>query len=252
MTSLVPIFVTLFRNIVAHWKIEAFVLAIVTSISLLANSFTAPKLFAVVIIIGEWYDAISRQMIFSTAVAAVFSMGTWWLQKQVLQKRTLAAEAKALAAEKIATYEREEKESIARGHRELMSRVAENERTLNDFKEKIALMDQTVSPLLEATKLRFIEALTHPKSEFKIPDELLQSIIPPGSEMPDELTKLLKERETSTHPDVTPVEKLIAATLPQLVLIANEEAKTINAITSVQLVSSPIDARHAEEEDKNT
>lgn len=132
----------------------------------------------------------------------------------------------------------EDKERIAKGHIALLERVAQSEATLGNVKQQLALMEQAARPLFEAAKIRLIESLTHPTEEFKVPDDLLKLTLGPDGYVTPELAKLLKERETSTHPEVTPEEKLAAAILPTVVELAAIEAKCVGPVTS-QLVSSP-------------
>lgn len=161
--------------------------------------------------------------IITGSVAFVF----WWWQSSATRRRD--KEHKAVAAQL---------ESELRERKELLDRVSASERTLGNFKEQLALMEQAARPLFEAAKIRLIESLTHPSPEFKVPDDLLKLTLGPEGYITPELAKLLKERETSTHPEVTPEEKLAAAILPSVVELAAIEAKVVGPITS-HLVSSP-------------
>lgn len=184
----------------------------------------------------------------STLIASGIGYFVWWLQSRSTRQRVKehkAVEDKLAHDLKITT---EEKERIAQGHRELLERVTKSEQLLGSVKEQLALLDQAAQPLFEAAKIKLIEALTHPDPEFEVPDALLKLTLGPDGYITPELATLLKERETSTHPDVTPAEKLAAAILPNVVELAAIEAKVIGPLTS-QLVSSPI-ARNEEKQSK--
>lgn len=178
------------------------------------------------------------RMLISTLIAAGIGYFVWWLQSRSTRKRVAehkAAEDRLASDLKITI---DEKERIAEGHRALLDRVTISEQLLANVKAQLALLDQAAQPLFEAAKIKLIEALTHPDPEFKVPDELLKLTLGPEGYITPELAVLLKERETSTHPDVTPEEKLAAAILPSVVELASIEAKVIGPLTS-RLVSSP-------------
>lgn len=177
-------------------------------------------------------------MLISTLIAAGIGYFVWWLQSRSTLKRVKehkATENKLAADLKLAN---EEKERIAKGHEELLERTTKTEELLGTVRQQLALLDQAAQPLFEAAKIRLISSLTHPSPEFKVPDALLKLTLGPEGYITPELAALLKERETSTHPDVTPEEKLAAAILPNVVQLAAIEAKIVGPITS-QLVSSP-------------
>lgn len=189
---------------------------------------------------------ISRMLI-SAIIAAGIGYFVWWLQSRSTIKRvkeSKVTEDKLAADLQIAL---KEKEHIAEGHRELVERVKSSELLLGKVKEQLALLDQAAQPLFEAAKIRLIASLTHPAPEFKVPDALLKLTLGPEGYITPELAALLKERETSTHPDVTPEEKLAAAILPNVVELAAIEAKLVGPLTS-QIVSSPISRNEGKSE----
>lgn len=195
---------------------------------------------------GELFSLIGIGRIFiSSVIAAGIGFVVWLLQSRATRKRVKEHKAVEAQLANELRLEKEEKERIAQGHRELLDRVTKSEQLLGSVKEQLALLDQAAQPLFEAAKIRLIAALTHPDPEFKVPDDLLKLTLGPEGYITPELAALLKERETSTHPDVTPEEKLAAAILPNVVELAAIEAKVIGPITS-QLVSSPV-ARNGEE-----
>lgn len=177
-------------------------------------------------------------MLISTLIAAGIGYFVWWLQSRSTRKRVKeqkGVEDRLASDLRIAN---DEKARIAKGHQELLERVTLSEQLLANVKEQLALLDQAAQPLFEAAKIKLIEALTHPLPEFQVPDELLKLTLGPEGYITPELAALLKERETSTHPDVTPAEKLAAAILPNVVQLAAIEAKVVGPLTKT-LVSSP-------------
>lgn len=179
------------------------------------------------------------RMLISTLIASGIGYFVWYLQSRSTRKRV---EEHKEIADRLASdlsVAKDEKERIAQGHRELLERTTKTEELLAIVKEQLALLDQAAQPLFEAAKIRLIASLTHPHPEFKVPDELLKLTLGPEGYITPELAALLKERETSTHPDVTPEEKLAAAILPNVVELAAIEAKVVGPLTKT-LVSSPI------------
>lgn len=186
------------------------------------------------------------RMFISTVIAATIGYFVWFLQSRSTRKRVQELKDAEDQLAKDLRLAVEEKERIAQEHRELKERVTKSEQLLGVVKEQLALLDQAAQPLFEAAKIRLIASLTHPDPEFKVPDELLKLTLGPDGYITPELAALLKERETSTHPDVTAEEKLAAAILPNVVELAAIESKVLGPLTS-QLVSSPI-ARNEEKE----
>lgn len=230
----------MFHSIILHWKAEAIGLAILGFLAALLHEVTGPKVLFVMTVIAEWSDIVSTRVVFSTLFSAAVGWFVWWLQKRVNERRFVEREKNAATLKRQLDYEIREKAMLADGVVELTARVTASEKTIQDFKTSIALMDQTVRPLFEAAKLKLIESLTHPDAEFKVPDELLDALRKPGAVMTSELTKILKDRETSNHPDVTPEEKLAAAILPKIMMLAAAEKTATGPITA-QIVSSPIE-----------
>lgn len=179
------------------------------------------------------------RMLISTLIASSIGYFVWFLQSRSTRKRVTELKATEDQLARDLQLAIEEKERIAEGHRELVERVRIGEQLLGTVKEQLALLDQAAQPLFEAAKIKLIAALTHPDPEFEVPDKLLKLTLGPDGYITPELAVLLKERETSTHPDVTPAEKLAAAILPNVVELAAIEAKIVGPITS-QLVSSPV------------
>lgn len=178
------------------------------------------------------------RMLISALITGTVAFGFWWWQSRSTQKRVAAHEKAEQQLESDLVAANEAKERIAQGHVQLMQRVTDSERALGLVKEQLALLDQAAQPLFEAAKIKLIEALTHPHPEFQVPDELLKLTLGPDGYITPELAEMLKERETSDHPAVTPTEKLAAAILPDVVKLAAMEAKVIGPLTK-QLVSSP-------------
>jgi hypothetical protein len=162
-------------------------------------------------------------------VPSVVGFIIWLIQRRITAKTLRELEK-----------EKEEKERIAAGHKELLKRVTDLEKQGTSDSQTLALLKQEMLPMAEAMKRKMVEILTHPGEVFKIPDELLAQINEIGAHMPDELAQILKERETSDNPHVTEQEKLAAEALPILVRLAELEAKDAGsaAVTSIQLVSS--------------
>lgn len=179
------------------------------------------------------------RMLISALITGTVAFGFWWWQSRATQKRVAAHQKAEQQLESDLEAANEAKERIALGHVQLMQRVTDSERALGLVKEQLALLDQAAQPLFEAAKIKLIEALTHPHPEFQVPDELLKLTLGPDGYITPELAEMLKERETSDHPAVTPTEKLAAAILPDVVKLAAMEAKVIGPLTK-QLVSSPL------------
>lgn len=220
------------------------VLVIITAIAVtvamgVLSAHGAVATGAIFVAEGELFSAVGiGRMLISAAITGCVAYFVWWIQNRSTQKRIAehkATEEKLESDLKTAT---EEKERIAEGHTKLLARVGQGEKALSTLTQQLALMEQQARPLFEAAKIRLIESLTHPAEEFKVPDALLKLTLGPEGYITPELAVLLKERETSTHPDVTPEEKLAAAILPTVVELAAIEAKVIGPVTS-QLVSSP-------------
>lgn len=178
------------------------------------------------------------RMLISAVITGLVAYFFWWRQSRSTRKRDEAREKEAIQLQKDLDAANEEKERIAGGHEELVARVTKSETALGGLMKQIAMMELEARPLFEAAKIKLIEALTHPDPEFEVPDALLKLTLGPNGYITPELAKLLKERETSTHPDVTPKEKLAAAILQDVVELAAIEAKVVGPVTS-QLVSSP-------------
>lgn len=178
----------------------------------------------------------------TTAITAIASLTVWYIQKRAAQARELERDEKAAELKKDADYEHERATRAEQDRTDLLKRVATMESVLSDFKEKIALMDQTVKPLFEAAKLKLIEVLTHPAKEFQVPDDLLEKVRDPnGNITPQEMAKLeglLKKRETTKHPDVTAEEKLAAAILPTVIKLAEIEKASVEPLLVLQVVST--------------
>lgn len=136
--------------------------------------------------------------------------------------------------------EKEKREAIARGHQELLDRVAELEDSRASDSHSLALLKQEMLPMAEAMKRKLVEILSHPSPEFHAPDELLAQVKKRGAELPAELVPYLKDRITSDNPHVTEQEKLAAEALPIITRLAQlEDIEAESAeITAVQLVSS--------------
>lgn len=177
-------------------------------------------------------------MLISALITGTVACFFWWWQSRATSRRVAAHKKAEQQLESDLQAANEAKERIAQGHIELMKRVTDSERALGVVKEQLALLDQAAQPLFEAAKIKLIEALTHPHPEFQVPDELLKLTLGPDGYITPELAEMLKERETSNHPAVTPTEKLAAAILPDVVKLAAMEAKVIGPLTK-QLVSSP-------------
>lgn len=178
------------------------------------------------------------RMLISALITGTVACFFWWWQSRATSRRVAAHKKTEQQLESDLQAANEAKERIAQGHVQLMQRVTDSERALGLVKEQLALLDQAAQPLFEAAKIKLIEALTHPHPEFEKPDDLLKLTLGPDGYITPELAMLLKERETSDHPDVTPKEKLAAAILPDVVKLAAMEAKVIGPLTK-QLVSSP-------------
>lgn len=169
--------------------------------------------------------AVTLPILFSALVGYV----VWKIQS----RQTASALAK-LADEK------EKRESIARGHQDLLDRVSELEASSTSDSHSLALLRQEMLPMAEAMKRKLVDILTHPSPEFHAPDELLSLVKEKGAELPEDLKPYLEERVTSDSPHVTEQEKLAAEALPiitRLAQLEDIEAGTAE-ITAVQLVSS--------------
>lgn len=192
------------------------------------------------------------RILIATAISAVVTSGIayffWTLQSRSTQKRVKEHKEVEDQLARDLRIANEEKERLAEQQRELSKRVTDSEQLLGRVKEQLALLDQAAQPLFEAAKIRLIASLTHPDPEFEVPDDLLKLTLGPEGYITPELATLLKERETSTHPDVTPEEKLAAAILPSVVELAAIESKCLGPLTS-QLVSTP-SPQHEEKEKK--
>lgn len=178
------------------------------------------------------------RILISALITGLVALGFWWFQSRATQARAKKHKEAEDRLERELEIAKDEKERLAREQTELRDRVARSESALGSVKEQLALLDQAAQPLFEAAKIRLIESLTHPDPEFKTPDDLLKLTLGPDGYITPELAVLLKERETSSHPDVTPEEKLAAAILPNVVELAALEAKIIGPLTS-KLVSGP-------------
>lgn len=154
-------------------------------------------------------------------------------------KKAADLEEKRLAKAERDDAEKERRTGIADAHQQLVSRVELLEKKDTEDAQTLALLKQDMLPIIEATKRKLIEVLTHPSDGFKIPDDLLKRVIPTGAVMPPELLPILKARETSTDKHVSELEKLAAKALPIITELAALEAKEVQKeITSVQLVTS--------------
>lgn len=185
------------------------------------------------------------RMLFTLVVGTIVGMGSWWWQTRSTRIRDEAREKEKKQLEKDLLAVTEEKARIAEEQKELSQRVSASETLLGTVREQLGLLQREASPLFEAAKIRLIASLTHPHKEFKVPDDLLKLALGPDGYITPELAVLLKERETSTHPEVTPDEKLAAAILPAVVELAAKEAKVIGPLTT-QLVTTPSEARPKE------
>lgn len=198
-------------------------------------------------IIGDVPGAVEDKMfswvgvgriLISTAIAAAIGYFVWWLQSRSTRKRVEAGKITAARLADDLRIAEEEKTRLAAAQRQLLDRVSDTEKLLGVVRQQLSMLEEKATPLIEAAKIRLIAALTHPHPEFAVPDALLKLTLGPEGYITPELASLLKERETSTHPDVTPVEKLAAAILPKVVELAALEAKVVGPL-SKQLVSSP-------------
>lgn len=176
--------------------------------------------------------AVTLPILFSALVGFV----VWRIQNRI----TAQALAKAAEALEKAADEKEKREAIAAGHKELMGRVAELEKQGSEDSQSLALLKQEMLPMAEAMKRKLVEILTHPSDEFIIPDAIVAKVNVVGSKMTPELESLLEKRAHSTNKHVTEQEKLAAEALPIIMRLAELEAKDAETaeITQVQLVSS--------------
>lgn len=234
------IFRSFLGQIFAHWKIEATVLSVVTALGLLANEVTSPKVIFAMTVISDWNDMINRQTLINALISGGVGYFVWWARKRVQDKHEIEREKEKRSLEQEISRERNEKDRLAIAASELTSRVSDSEKTLREVWMRLGLMDQMSQPLFEAAKQQLIKVLTHPHAEFKIPDELLAEIVPPGAVLTPELAKVLKERETSKHPDVTAEEKLAASILPKVMLLAEAERNAVGP-TIAQIITKPDD-----------
>jgi hypothetical protein len=232
------------HSILAHWKIEAAVVAIVSGIGILIH-VTLPDMMFAMQVLATWEEAFAYRMIFSTVIAAVFSMGTWWIQKKVLAKRTTESEKRSADLKKILDHEKEDKERIAATAKDLAETVDQLRIDFTLAQQKLAIMNQTVMPMYEAMKLKMVEILTHPHAEFKVPDELLAKVTEGHltTEETKELESLLLKRATDPHEDITPQERLAAVALPIIIKLAEIEKESDDPISSVQLVSNTVKSK---------
>lgn len=196
--------------------------------------------------------AIERADI-NTALVFVIPFIVWLIQRKITDRALVKANKAREDAEEAARIEREEKESIKKGHQEVLDRLKELETKGMSASHTLAALEKDMLPIAEAMKRKMIEVLTHPGDVFKIPDELLAQVKEIGAPMPPELLPILKERETSTNPHVTEQEKLAAEALPILVRMAELEAKEdLHAeVTSIQLVSSTAKSPETKKEEEN-
>lgn len=177
---------------------------------------------------------MTLQTFIGILVTAVVGFLLWMVQR--------ALTARALAK---AESERERRQAIATEHEVLMKRVSDLESKGSEASQTLALLKQDMLPMSEFMKRKLIDVLSHPSPEFKIPDDLLASVIPEGAGLPVELRQILAERAVSKNPHVTEQEKLAAQALPIIVRLAQLEAKeaeegTALKITQIQLVTSTL------------
>jgi hypothetical protein len=146
----------------------------------------------------------------------------WWYQQRIL------------AGRKKAETERDE----------LRTRVTTLEKSHTEFEQKLALIDQTVLPIYEATKQQVIKLLTHPHPEFKVADRLLAKLGDPHVTLtPEESThleRLIKERITDPNPEISEEERFAAQMFPSLLKLVNIEAECAAPVTETQIVSSTV------------
>lgn len=191
--------------------------------------------------------ALSESLV-NTVVAivatAVTAFAAWAIQSRIAAKRARVLREKYKVEDDLADSEKEYREFSADAHRRLLERVMLLESKGVEDSMALALLKQEIMPMAEAMKQKLIEVLTHPSDEFIIPDELLDRIKHADAPLTDiewgELHSLLETRIGSDNPHVTEQEKLAAAALPDVIRMAELEAKTKDAaeITEVQLVSS--------------
>lgn len=187
------------------------------------------------------------RILISAVIAAGIGWLVWWRQTRSTEQRVAIAKKHEEQLAKDLAIATEEKERLAAEQRDLMGRMTSSEKLLGAVKEQLGLLQQEASPLFEAAKIRLIASLTHPHKEFKVPDDLLKLALGPEGYITPELAVLLKERETSTHPDVTDEEKLAAAILPAVVELAAKEAKVIGPLTAQVVTTAPLEARPTED-----
>lgn len=149
--------------------------------------------------------------------------------------------------------EKQAKEEIAEGHKELVAQVTRLQANMAGDSQTLALLKQEMLPMSEFMKRKLIDVLMHPSEEFKIPDKLLKQVAELGAPMPAELAPLLEERVHSDNPHVTEQEKLAAQALPIITRMAELEAKEVDSlvVTGIQLVSSTIKSHETKKEEEH-
>lgn len=136
-----------------------------------------------------------------------------------------------------AEYE-SEKESLkerAAARKDLLDRVAELERTNAEIRAQLA----QAQPFYAAMLTKMIATLTHPSKEFHTADALLAKVTSDSLTVKEQkqLDDILVERATDPNPKVTEEERLVAAILPTVIVLAEAEKNSPEPVTSVITVA---------------